>query len=220
MTGLFITSTGTDIGKTLITAALIRQRRARGLPVTALKPVISGLDPHTPGGSDTDVLMQALGESGKAAFDRISPLQFRAPLAPEMAARREGRTLSPEQVLAPCRAALADHPFTLIEGVGGALVPVVGRWLVADWIKALNLPSLLVTGSYLGTLSHTLATLEAMHHRGLPVRAIVVSESAGPDHPDLEKTAATLRGLTDTPVITQPRLPDGTGEGAVDLLDI
>lgn len=90
--------------------------------------------------------------------------------------------------------------------MGGSFVPLTGDRLVADWIKDLGLESLLVVGSYLGTISHTIATLEAMRARGLVIRAIVISESAG-DNPDLIKTANEIRQLTGLEVSTIPRLP-------------
>jgi dethiobiotin synthetase len=141
--------------------------------------------------------------------EQLSPFRFAAPLAPAMAAKLEGRTLDFDAVVAVCRRTLASNPFTIVEGVGGSFVPMTDNTLVADWIAALALPSLLVTGSYLGTLSHTIATVDAMRTRGLSITAIIVSESAptsGDPHPDLAETAAQIRRWCDLPVAVIPRL--------------
>ncbi|WP_417449896.1 dethiobiotin synthase [Kordiimonas sp.] len=206
MNGLFITSSGTEIGKTLVTAALCHQLRAAGKPVSALKPIISGVTDDTMDGSDTAIIADGLGlDLTPDVMHQISPFRYRAPLAPAMAAALEGRALDMDALINTCQTALDTNPFTLIEGVGGSFVPLVDRTLVADWIAALDLPSLMVVGSYLGTISHTLATLEAMQARNLEVRAIVMSESKG-DTPPLDATAEQLRCLSGLPVIMVPRL--------------
>lgn len=207
MTRLFVTATGTGIGKTFVTAALAHQLRARGQSVRALKPLISGFDPAGP--SDTHALLAAQG-LGPTEFDAISPWRFRAPLAPHMAAAREGRAVSFDDLVAFCRTELArqtDH--VLVEGVGGAFVPLDDNRLVTDWIAALGLPSLLVTGSYLGSLSHCLSTVEAMRARGLEIAAILVSQSVDQPVP-MEETVATLaRFLPGIPLVPVPRVGDG-----------
>lgn len=207
MKGLFITATGTEIGKTFVTASLCHQLRAAGKNVAALKPIISGVTDDTMAGSDTALIAASLGMPLTSDIvERISPFRYRAPLAPTMAAALEGRTLDYEDLIRTCRIAMAENHFTLIEGVGGSFVPLEGNRLVADWIKDLGLESLLVVGSYLGTISHTIATLEAMHARGLPVRGIVISESPG-DNPDLAKTGEEIARLTGLEVATIPRQP-------------
>ncbi|WP_308911315.1 dethiobiotin synthase [Pseudokordiimonas caeni] len=207
MTAFFITSTGTEIGKTLVTAALCHQLRAAGEKVRALKPIISGITDDDWAASDSGIIADALGLPFHiSTLDALSPFRYKAPLAPSMAAALEGRTLDYGDLLKVCRAFLALDGTRLIEGVGGAFVPLTGRTLVADWIADLQLPSLMVTGSYLGTLSHSIATLEAMATRGLPVKAIVMSESAGGGHPDLYESAEALSKLVRLPVMALPRL--------------
>jgi len=210
MAGLFITSSGTEIGKTLVTAALCHQARKVDMDLTALKPIISGFDDSTMAESDTAVIAKALGLPIHAdTLGQISPFRFKAPLAPTMAAKAEGRTLDYDAVIGTCRKALEADTFTLIEGVGGSFVPLTGERLVADWIADLELESLLVVGSYLGTISHTISTVEAMQARGLKVRGIIVSESAPGtiyDNPDLSETAEEIEGLTNLPVATIPRI--------------
>lgn len=206
MTGLFITSSGTEIGKTLVTASLVYQCRVRHRTAMALKPVISGIEDGWEG-SDSAIIAQAMGRApSKATLETLSPHAFLAPLSPAMAAKREGKELDIDAVLKTCRDALESFPLTLIEGVGGSFVPLRADYLVADWIKDLGLPSLLVVGSYLGAQSHALATFEAMRARGLAVTGLVVSETAGPGHPDFRETVETLRTLTGLPAVAVPRI--------------
>ncbi|MBB4212537.1 dethiobiotin synthetase [Rhodothalassium salexigens DSM 2132] len=214
--GLFITGTGTELGKTEVTALLARQLRAERRAVRALKPVISGFALDDPA-SDTRRLADAQGLAWGAETARaLSPLQFKAPLSPDMAAAREGRRLDLDMVVAATRAGLPDRGVVLVEGVGGAFVPLCPGVTVADWIAALGLPPVVVAGSYLGTMSHTIATVEALAARGLATAAVVVSQS--PDQPvPVAETVATLGRHLRCPVWALPRLtgqevpPDLTG---------
>lgn len=179
MSRLFVTATGTGIGKTFVTAALAVQVAAQGRTVRLCKPVLSGFDPADEQG-DAAVLLRAQGlEASSQAFDNISPWRFRAPLSPDMAAAREGCRIDFNRLVEHCREAVAGpQDVVLIEGIGGAFVPLGADHLVADWIAALKVPVLLVTGSSLGTLSHTIAAVEALLRRGVAVHAVLVSESA------------------------------------------
>ena len=158
MSAVFITATGTDIGKTFVTAGLIRHLRASGRDVDALKPVVTGFDPAHPEASDAGVLLAALGRPVIAAeIARISPCRFSAPLSPDMAARRERRDIDFDALMDFSAGAVARAKGTLlIEGIGGVMVPLDDRHTVLDWMVALTCPVMLVTGSYLGSLSHTL----------------------------------------------------------------
>ena len=181
MNALFVTATGTDCGKTFVTAGLLRHLRALGQPARALKPVVSGFDEAAPGGSDPAELLAAMGEPVTAqTLAAIAPLRFKAPLAATMAARLEGRSLTLADILRACEAAMADpRGPLLIEGAGGVMSPFAEGVTCLDAIKALGLPCLLVTGTYLGAISHTLTALEAMRAAGCAPRAIAVNESEG-----------------------------------------
>lgn len=184
MSLLFVTGAGTGIGKTYVTAQL-----ARSLRVRAVKPVVSGFDPAAPAGSDSAILLAAMGKALTAAnIDAISPWRYAAPLAPNMAARRENRAIDLPAIVEWCAAQAGS---ILIEGVGGVMSPVTDEETVLDWIAALRCPALLVGGSYLGAISHTLTALETLRARGVPIAAIVVNESA--DGIDLDETKETLR---------------------------
>jgi len=206
---LFITGSGTGVGKTLVTQLLIADFRRRARPIRALKPIATGFDHATAATSDSGMLLAALGVAvDTPQLDRVSPWRFHAPLSPDMAAAREGRTIPFAEVVRHCEP--HAEAFTLIEGVGGVMVPLDDRHTVVDWIAAVGCPAVLVTGSYLGVISHTLSALDVLSTRNIAVRGIVVSESI--EQPTtLAETAATIaKHAPETPVIQLPRLAAGT----------
>ncbi|MFZ0110889.1 MAG: dethiobiotin synthase [Pseudolabrys sp.] len=211
MAAYFVTSTGTDIGKTFVTAALIRYMRESNQPVAALKPIVSGYDSSVAETSDPAVLLAALGRRMSAdEIERIAPWRFRAPLAPDLAAAREGRRVDFVELVEFSRAAIngAKGPL-FIEGVGGIMVPLDGRRTVLDWMTALDIPLLLIVGGYLGTISHTLTALDVLAQRKLTIAAIVVSESDR-DAVALDDTVASIERFSNgVEVVGLPRLPTG-----------
>jgi dethiobiotin synthetase len=211
MTAYFVTSTGTDIGKTFVTAGLIRHLRAAGAQVDALKPVVSGYDSSVVETSDPAVLLAALGRSVCAEeIARIAPWRFRAPVSPDLAAAREGRGIDFDALIGFSRRAVeAANGLLFIEGVGGIMVPIDARRTVLDWMAALNIPLLLVVGGYLGTISHTLTALDVLTQRGLTLAAIVVVESER-NPVEIDDTVASIARFADgADVIGLPRLPAG-----------
>jgi dethiobiotin synthetase len=212
VTRLFVTATGTGVGKTFVTAALAHCAREAGSTLRVLKPLISGFEPGD-AGSDSAVLAAAAGLPADAAtLERIAPWRYRAPLSPDMAAAREGRTIEVDAVIGFCRTALAGpEECVLIEGVGGVMVPLDDQRTVRDWIAALDIPIILVAGSYLGTLSHTLTALVALADVGIVPRAIVVSESVEAPVPMAETVAALGRFVGTVPIVGLPRLSGEAG---------
>jgi dethiobiotin synthetase len=205
LTAIFITATGTDIGKTFVAASLIGHFRQMGRLVDAIKPVVSGFDPAAAAASDSGILLDALGLPVTAAeIDRISPWRFRAALSPDLAAAREGRSIDVDSVITFCQTAIDQRrDILIIEGVGGVMVPLDGARTILDVMMALQAPLILVAGSYLGTISHTLTALDALYQRGLKVLAIVVSETPGSTVP-LDDTVAAIARFAE-PVIGLPR---------------
>lgn len=202
---VFVAGAHTDVGKTWFSCALIRTAIRQGLSVSAFKPVVSGLEPDDLAASDPGRLLAALGRP-LSDLPLISPWRFAAPLAPPMAAALEGVSLPLAPMVEACRDALAAAvDLALIEGVGGLMSPIADDGLGLDLMTALDAPSFLVTGSYLGAISHVLTAHAVMQGRGLPIAAIVVSESGG-DHPDFMGTVASIaRFAADTPVLAMAR---------------
>jgi len=205
VTAIFITGTGTDVGKTYVAASLIRHLRRMGRTIDALKPVVSGFDPAMPASSDPGILLKALGLSvTPQEIARIAPWRYRAALSPDLAARAEGQTIDVDGVIAFCRTAIDQRrDILLIEGVGGIMVPLDDQRTVLDLMMALQLPLILVAGSYLGTISHTLTALDALFRRNLKVLATIVSETPHSSVP-LNDTVDAIARFAD-PVIGLPR---------------
>ncbi len=211
MTAVFVTGTGTDIGKTFVVRGMIHALRGQGRTVDVLKPVITGFDPRLTHASDTGRLLSALElPLTPEHIAAMSPFRFRDAVAPDLAARREGMSIDFAALTAHCRTAIGRHKDVLIiEGVGGIMVPLDDRHTVLDWMIEVDLPAIVVAGSYLGTLSHTLSALEVLDHNDLKVMAVVVSETPG-SAVSLADTVETLRRFVGAEVLALPRLPDTT----------
>lgn len=211
MTAIFVTATGTDIGKTLVGTGLIRELRRQGRSVAALKPVVSGFEEWSTPASDPARLLAALGLPATAEeIARIAPWRFRAALAPDLAAQREGRSVDFAALIEFSRQEIAAAGDTLlIEGIGGVMVPLDERHTVLDWMAELRLPVLLIAGSYLGTISHSLTALAALRQRGISILALVVSETAGSTVPLDDTGASIARFAAGAPVLALPRIAPG-----------
>jgi len=166
---LFITGTDTHVGKTNVTAALVRHLREQGRSVCALKPIATGGMPIS---EDTRMLAEVSHQS----FEAVTRWTFPEPVAPSLATRLHGVKLTLKDLCAPIREANCE--WLLVEGVGGLLCPLTATETVADWIAELNMPMLVVARRSLGTLNHTLMTLEVAHRRGLDVYGLIVNETA------------------------------------------
>jgi dethiobiotin synthetase len=199
MTGFFVTATGTDIGKTYITAGLVKAMGAK-----AIKPVVSGFDGAQPHAGDAGALLEAMGEAPTLEnIARIAPWRFAAPLSPDMAAAREGRAIDLAELAAFTRQNVKDG-LVFVEGVGGVMVPLSNKHTTLDWMAEVQLPLILVTGSYLGTLSHTLTAVDVAQRRGLKIALVVVNES--PESPvPLAETCGVIARHTGLPCVTLAR---------------
>jgi dethiobiotin synthetase len=216
MSTTFVTASGTGVGKTFVMRLLIEQFEKRGTHVDALKPVVTGFDENDAAASDSGVLLTALGRPlDRSHLDKISPWRFEAPLSPNMAAAREGRAVPYADLIAYCHN-VAARGTTLIEGIGGVLVPLDDEHTVTDWIAALEVPALLVTGSYLGAISHTLTAFEVLKVHEIPVCGIIVSESESQPVAAGETALSIERFSDGCPVVVVPRLHNIAG--APDLL--
>ncbi len=212
--GCFITASGTEIGKTFVTCRLLEGLRARGRRAAAIKPVLSGWDPGDESG-DAHLLRAAHAACAAPATERgaaqpgiadISPWRLTAPLSPHVAARRQGERIAEDALVGFCRRKLAEgwEPL-LIEGVGGAFVPISEQFLVADWIARLALPVLLVVDSRLGALSHGIATYEALCARGITIGGVIISQSPTEPMPFAE-TVASFAAFLKAPLFALPRI--------------
>lgn len=161
---VFITSTGTEQGKTYVTQLLCLQQPG----IKAIKPVLSGYEGYE--GSDAAQILAAMGK-GAEALERCSPWRYQAPLSPEYAAQLEGREIPYDEVLAFCRTSQPD----IIEGAGGVMSPIAPHKTNLDLIVDTQSAAILVSSLYLGCISHILTALEVLALRKVPVRALVLS---------------------------------------------
>ena len=207
MSAYFVTATGTDVGKTYVGAALIRYWCAKGIAARALKPLVSGFPGDDVSASDPGVLLRAMGEAvTEENLAALSPWRFAEPLSPDMAAAREDRSIPYDELIAFCTKAIAQAKGPLlVEGVGGVMVPLDARHTVLDWMADLELPLLLVAGSYLGSISHTLTALAALDARGLKPRALVLNDTGNAPVPLEETAAAIARFAPGIAIVTIPR---------------
>jgi dethiobiotin synthetase len=192
---IFVTGSGTEIGKTYVACAIIRGLLGAGASVEALKPVLSGFDPAAPEASDTGQLAKALGTPlTPERWERMTPWRFAEPISPHAAAQRAGTRLEIARIAAHCRAQAArtQAELLLCEGAGGLMAPLTDQETNLDLIKELGWPAILVGGTYLGAISHTLTAFAAL--RGMPLAAIVLSQS--PEEPmPAGDTLRTIKGL-------------------------
>ena len=210
MRGLFVTGTDTGAGKTVVAGAIVAALRARGERVAAFKPVVTGLDePVEPGWPrDHELLAAAAGASAEA----VTPHRFGPPVSPHLAAQLAGVELDLEAMVVAASAAAAEaHARVLVaEGVGGLLVPLTQERTVRDLAVALGFPLVVAARAGLGTISHTLLTLEAARAVGLAVAGVVMTpwpEQASVIERSNRETVARLGAVA---VATLPRLPDGS----------
>lgn len=215
MHAYFITATGTDIGKTWLTCALIEFWRAHGRQPRAVKPVLSGYAAEQAISSDAGRILQTLGRPlTPETLDAIAPWRFAAPLSPDMAAAREGRRVDFAALVDfTCRAAAeatVDSP-VLVEGVGGVMVPLDEKHTVRDWAAASGLPCVLLAGNYLGSLSHTLSAWVALEKVGAGVTAIVLNETPGATVSLAESAESLRRHVAGVPVLTIARDASAAG---------
>ncbi len=218
MTAIFIAGSHTDVGKTYVSAALIRAARRAGLKVRALKPVVSGFDETDWAQSDPGRLLAALSAAPEAAaLAAMSPWRYAAPQSPPLAAKLEAKAIVLADVAAWCRARMAEPgaDLTVIEGVGGLMSPLTERETGLDLMTALAIPAVLVTGSYLGAISHGLTALAAARGAGVDIRALVASESPQNDAP-FAPTLEALDAFSGLPVIAAWR--DAADDFADELL--
>jgi dethiobiotin synthetase len=173
--GLFVTGTDTGVGKTVVSCALIRGLRERGVDAGAMKPIETGVGPEGP--LDAIALRDAAGAGDP--LEDVCPQWFALPAAPCAAAEAEGRRVDLDAIRLAFDRIAARRDLVVVEGAGGLLVPIQDGETMADLARALGLPLLIVARAALGTINHTLLTLEATAARSLPLIGVVISHAGG-----------------------------------------
>lgn len=197
--GYFVTATDTEVGKTLVTAGLALSLRSRGIRAGVVKPVQSG---HLAGDPEGDAMRLKRWIGVPQPAEMIAPWSFRLPAAPLVAARAEGKRIPMEKVLRHIAGLTEETDLLLVEGAGGWFVPVGEDWTIADLAAALGWPVLVVARPDLGTVNHTLLTVEAVRRAGLPVAGVILNGyREGEDNPVVENNPALITAFGNVPVL-------------------
>jgi dethiobiotin synthetase len=216
MKGLFVTGTDTGVGKTIVSGALLAAMTAAGEPVYAYKPVVTGLDELPQNGAaplwppDHELLASVTGMTPES----VTPLRYGPAVSPHLAAELAGEQLDPERMVADAALAATNGGgaarTVIVEGVGGLLSPLAADFTVCDFAVALRLPVLIAARPGLGTINHTLLTLQAARAAGLSVRAVVLTP--WPEQPsELESSnrrEITRLGFVEVGVLGEALGPD------------
>lgn len=202
---LFITGTDTGVGKTHVTAALLRELRRQGVAAAAFKPIACG-----PGGRD-DARQFARLMNNEIPLDIINPVYLRRSLAPSVAARLERRRIDIVKIRSAFRLLTSIFCPVLVEGAGGLLVPIKRNYFVADLARELRLPVVIVARLGLGTINHTLLTVRQAQASGLKIVGVILNDTTG--HHGLaertnEQAIAELCGVPLLGVVPHARQPD------------
>ena len=202
MAGTFVTGTGTEVGKTVVAAAIARTLAASGRTVAVFKPAVTGLEEE--GEPDHELLRRAAGSH--QTDEEISPYRYEPPASPHLAAELAGAAIDPERLREAARAAAAGADDIVCEGVGGLLVPLSRGYLVRDLALDLGLPIVVVASPGLGTINHTLLTVEAARSAGLEVASVVLTPWPADPTPVERSNRETLAALGELRIETLPRL--------------
>jgi dethiobiotin synthetase len=169
--GIFVTGTGTEVGKTVVAAVIAHAAAAAGRRVAVFKPCVTGL--REGGEADHELLRRAAGSD--QSDEGIAPYRYDPPASPHLAAALAGEEIDPERLLVAARAAGAGADLLVCEGVGGLLVPLSPGYLVRDLAADLGHPLTIAASAGLGTINHTLLTIEAARAAGLLVASVVLT---------------------------------------------
>jgi len=196
--GVFVTGTGTEVGKSVVAAVIAAGAAAEGLDVAVFKPAVSGLDEG--GEPDHALLARASGTSQSA--DEIAPYRYGPPVSPHLAAELAGEEIDAKLLKGAAEAAAERADAIVCEGVGGLMVPLKPDYLVRNLAVELGHPLVIAAHPGLGTINHTLLTIEAAWTAELEVRSVVLTPwPAAPERLE-ESNRETIAGLTGVEVLT------------------
>jgi dethiobiotin synthetase len=200
--GVFVTGTGTEVGKTVVAAAIARTLVASGRSVAVFKPAVTGLE--DPGEPDHALLRRAAGS--EQSDDEIAPYRYQPPASPHLAAEIAGEEIEPTKLVAAAREAAGGVDALVCEGVGGLLVPLTARYMVRDLAVELGMPLVVAASPGLGTINHTLLTIESARGAELDVAGIVLTPWPNSPSRVEQSNRETIASLAGVRVETLPPL--------------
>jgi dethiobiotin synthetase len=178
--GLFVTGTDTEAGKSVLAASICAALAARGERVAAFKPAVTGIEDPVEGWPRDHELLASVAGAGQAPDD-VAPYRFDPPLSPHLAAQLAGIAIEPRRLVEHAEAAAAEADWLVCEGVGGLLVPLTPGYLIRDLAVDLAMPVVVAARTGLGTINHSLLTIEAARAAGLTVAGVAMTP--WPDEP-------------------------------------
>ncbi|MCB0864257.1 MAG: dethiobiotin synthase [Solirubrobacterales bacterium] len=211
--GFFVTGTGTDVGKRVVADVIARAAAERGERVRVFKPAVSGLDDG--GESDHALLRRAAGSP--QSDEEIAPYRYGPPVSPHLGAEMEDEEIDPQRLLATAAAAREGSSFFVCEGVGGILVPLAPGYLIRNLAADLALPLVIVAPPGLGTINHTLLTIEAAWTAELDIHAVVLNRWPKRPTKVQRSNRETIAELGGVEVLTLPKIDLEDMDGWPDL---
>jgi len=201
MRGVFVTGTDTGVGKTILAAAICARAAARGLSVAAFKPVVTGLDEPRMEWPRDHELLAPTANVGQTP-EEVSPHRYGPAVSPHLAESLAGEEIDPDSLVAAAQAEAVKGDALVVEGVGGLLVPLTPEYLVRDFAGELSLPVVIAARPGLGTISHSLLTIEAARAVALRIQAVVLTP--WPDEPEAihASNRETIERFGEVPVLT------------------
>jgi dethiobiotin synthetase len=204
MRGVFVTGTDTEVGKTVVAAAIVAAAVERGMRVAAFKPIVTGLDEPVVDWPRDHELLSQVANAGQTPED-VAPHRYGPAVSPHLAEQLARESIEPEALVAAARTEADKADALVVEGVGGLLVPLTKDYLVRDFAGELSLPVVIAARPGLGTISHSLLTIEAARAVALRIQAVVLTP--WPDAPDEihRSNMETIERFGEVPVIGLPR---------------
>ena len=194
--GIFITGTDTGVGKTTITCALATKLRAQGKNICVMKPFLTGAKSRP---NDVDRLIHAAQVSDP--LEIVNPYQFEHPLAPQIAATLEGIAIDIKKVKSSFDILQSRHDILLVEGIGGVMTPIMSKYSIVNLIQYFQIPALVVTRADLGTINHTLLTINALKENMIPITALIINyPNLLPPEIEPNTTLSCIKEFTNIPV--------------------
>ena len=221
MSKFFVAGTDTGVGKSIVSAGLLKAASDQGKTTLGLKPIAAGCDETPEGLRNEDAVLLQQYSTEKVAYELVNPIALKEPMAPHIAAAREGKRLSIQRTVGYVRGAMTTKAgLTLVEGAGGWRVPLNQVENMGHLVKALDLPVILVVGIRLGCINHALLTAETIVRDGVKI-AGWVANMVEPDMLVKDENIGTLRAMFRFPLLGEiPYLPEPSVEAVAEKLDL
>lgn len=202
MNGIFVTGTDTGVGKTVVASGIAAALRSRGINVGVMKPIHTGCKIRKGVLIPEDSIQLAKSSDVNDPLELITPYTFKEAVAPFVAAIENKMIIDTDRIIKEFKTMSGRHEYMIVEGIGGVLVPITRNFFVVDLVKRLNMPALIVTRPGLGTINHTMLTINCLKNKKIPIKGIVINYSRkGGGTLAEKKYPETIEALSRVPVI-------------------